>query len=55
MNVPGAFDEASLNQVMHKREGNDRLGLDFEQKYRYSNIELANIFIFIVNNLVKEK
>ena len=38
MNVLGAFNEMSLNQFMHKREGNDRLGPDSMQKYRYSNI-----------------
>ena len=55
MNVRGVFNEVSLNQVMNKGEGNDRLGPNVEQKYHYSNIQLANIFIFIINNFVKEK
>ena len=49
------FSEMSLSMIMHKRGGNDRLGPDSVQKYRYSDIWLANAFHFIVNTLVKEK
>ena len=38
MNVPGLFNETSLNQIMLKREGNERLGPRSIQKYHYSNI-----------------
>ena len=55
MNVLGAFNEMPLSMIMHKQGGNDRLGPDSVQKYRYSDIWLANAFHFIVNTLVKEK
>ena len=38
MNVPGTFNEMSLSMIMHKRGGNDSLGPDSIQKYRYKNI-----------------
>jgi len=55
MNVPRTFNEMSLSIIMHKRGGNDRLGLGSVQKYCYRYIYLANVFIFVVNTLVKEK
>jgi len=55
MNVPGTFNEISLSMIIHKRRGNDGLGPDSIQKYHYRNIELANVFIFIVSTLVREK
>ena len=55
MNIPEIFNEMSLSMIMHKRGGNDRLGPGSVQKYCCMNIELANVFIFIVNTLVKEK
>jgi len=38
MNVPGAFNEMSLIQIMHKGGGNDSLGPDSVQEYHYRNI-----------------
>ena len=55
MNVPRIFNEMSLSMIMHKREGNDSLGPDSVQKYRYRDIWLENLFIFIANTLVQEK
>ena len=55
MNIPGTLNEISLSMIMHKRGKNDRLGPDSVQKYNYRNIQLANVFVFIGNTLVKEK
>ena len=41
--------------ITHKRGENDRVDPNFVQKYRYRNIQLANVYIFLVNTLVKEK
>ena len=48
-------NECSLNMIIHKRGENNRLRPNSVQKYRYRNIGLANVFIFIANTLAKEK
>ena len=47
MNVPSTFHEISLNMIMHKRGGSDRLGPDSIQNYHYKNVLLGNVFTFV--------